>query len=1756
MFLAAPRLLGGALASLVIAHLLTQASAELILTEFMAANRGAVTALDGTTPDWIEIYNAGSTAIDLEGYTLTNDPSDLTQWRFPERVLAPREYLVVFASGEDRREPGAEWHADFKLPREAGYVALVHPDGKTVITEYHYPEQIEDVSYGLAQQGDTETLTLLEERVPCRFIVPDNTIASWQQQAFNDAAWQQATTGVGYERSSGYDSLIGSGADVENAMYDQSTSVYVRVPFQVPSLENLVGLTLRMKYDDGFIAYLNGTRVASALAPANPSWNASATGQHDDGDAVIFQNFSLNEHLGRLQLGRNVLAIQGLNANNTSSDLIIMPVLNALRQTEASIGEANYFQTSTPGLPNGMEQGLPTGPVTFSSPGKGFTGSLSLTFTAESPSAVIRYTTDGTLPSASSRAFAATPLSINQSTLVRARAFESGKAPGPVAEEAYIRLASNVRNFTSNLPVVVLDEFNRNESADNGKSFIFWAIFEPNGAGGRTRLLGDYSLGTRAGYKVRGSSSTGFAKKSWAIEAWNEANENKNIRPLGMPSESDWILSGRYTFDRALMRNPLIYELSNQVGRYAVRTRFVEVYLNTNGGDLNSSDYHGVYTLMEKISRDADRVDVERLPDGVSTEPGINGGYILKIDRADPGDSGFSGAGQTLRYVYPKEENVTVAQANWIRDYMNAFGDALNGPNASDPLLGYEKYIDVDAFIDHHLLNVLSLNADALRLSTYMFKPRHGKLQMGPIWDFDRSMESTDGRDDNPRTWQGGTNYFTFPWWNRLFADENFWQRYIDRYFELRKGPFSVANVHGIIDDFASTLNEAQARNFNRWPDVRPRFGSYQGEVDHLKDWLETRLEWMDGRFLTAPQANRAAGVVPAGTQIRLSSPSMSGNREIHYTLDGSDPRPRSSTVVLEGTTLLDEETNVRALIPGRDIGTSWRTSASFNDSSWLNGRNGVGYDDNTTYDSYIRVNLEGANQLKGVNTSVYLRLKFELTAEQAASFNFLSLQMRYDDGFAAYINGTQVAQANAPGSLIWNSSATSTNDDGAAVTFESFDAKLGLGSLREGTNLLAIHGLNSGNTSSDFLIQARLIGGEQEENETASGGVTYNGPITLTESAVLTARVYDPSGGNSPNSTRVPTGSGWSAPLTLRYLIDEEPAATANLAISELMIEPPDFGDGSVNNDDHEFIELLNIGPQPVSLAGAHVTGGITAQLPDVTIAPDQRVLLVRNIAAFQAVYGVAAAGRVIATFDGQLGNGGDDLQLVADDGGLIRSLVYDHTDAWPSEPFQKSGSLVAANPRAPSADLSEPSLWQSSVTPLGTPGTTASQAPLSVRINEVLSNSEPPQVDAIELRNVSAESIDISGWTLTDDLDFPRAFVIPNGTVLGPGGLAVFDETQLANFALSSSGDEAFLLATNAEGLFDGRIDSFRFGAAPVGGTYGLIRNSAGEESIALLAAATLGSENASPKVGPLVLTELLIQPAGEQHEFVEIANVGTGPVDLTNVRINGTGYTFESGSLDPGALAVLTTATNVDAFRETHAIPSHVLIAGPMPARLDNSGETLTIFLPDSNEPELEIPADQARYQTSEPWPLTHGDGRSLERLDLQAFASEPENWALSENTGGTPGFHPNLGSEPEPEPTADDWKTAYFDQAERNDPAIAGDLADPDKDMLPNIIEYALGLHPLEATADARLRSEEIIHNGVNHIRLRYQVRKDLPFHRVVLETSADMITWIEVDERALETETPDSLGEGLQEVSLLIQESDRIGYARLRVERLP
>ena len=272
----------------------------LILSEFMANNTRTVTDEDGAFSDWIEIYNGGKETVNLLNWSLTDSAKNLTQWRFPATNLPPGRFLLTFASGKNRRSPGSALHTNFRLADSGEFLALVAPDGLSIATQFNpsFPPQSPDVSYGLAAHGTLSTLVPLGAEA--RAWVPrDASLGStWLDPDFNDAGWIHGTTGVGYERSSGYASLLGLNLlssslpeglrlDANGDGINENNSVYVRIPFLLPASSTFNTLRLRMRHDDGFAAYLNGRRVAADNEPADLEWNARAASDYGDATDVM-----------------------------------------------------------------------------------------------------------------------------------------------------------------------------------------------------------------------------------------------------------------------------------------------------------------------------------------------------------------------------------------------------------------------------------------------------------------------------------------------------------------------------------------------------------------------------------------------------------------------------------------------------------------------------------------------------------------------------------------------------------------------------------------------------------------------------------------------------------------------------------------------------------------------------------------------------------------------------------------------------------------------------------------------------------------------------------------------------------------------------------------------------------------------------------------------------------------------------------------------------------------------------------------------------------------------------------------------------------------------------------------------------------------------------------------------------------------------------------------------------------------------------
>ena len=508
--------------------------------------------------------------------------------------------------------------------------------------------------------------------------------------------------------------------------------------------------------------------------------------------------------------------------------------------------------------------------VRFSPTAGTFVGSETITLSVQT-SADIHYTTDGSLPTAMSAIYRK-PVTLEKSTRLRAVAITSGaparsnssgaatdaQRQGPVATEIYLRVDRDTQSFTSHLPIIVIHTFESGPLDGYGVDYVPAALQVLEPTSGTSRIVGRAALDARIGIHVRGQSSRRFPKKQYAVELRADEDDTDRGRPLlGLPSHSNWVLSDPIAYDRSLIRNAVAFALSNRIGRYAPRTRFAEVFMVDDGGDVRAGTFLGFYTLIEKIERGPERVNVARLPESAANPPANSGGFILRIDKGLPD---FDAGGRWLQFVYPSPEEMKQParkpQLDSIRAFIEDFRQAVSAADFVHPSTGrhYSQFIDVDAWIDHHIINALIKNVDGLRFSAYFYKERNGRLAAGPIWDLDRTMGTPyDPRAVEPEEWKAAwsdaTDYFNDGWWRLLFRDPEFRTRYRTRFKTLLNGEFSPDNLDRIVDGFASQVGSAAERNFRRWPQFPPQDDSHGAEIALMKDFLRRRVAWLGTRL-------------------------------------------------------------------------------------------------------------------------------------------------------------------------------------------------------------------------------------------------------------------------------------------------------------------------------------------------------------------------------------------------------------------------------------------------------------------------------------------------------------------------------------------------------------------------------------------------------------------------------------------------------------------------------------------------------------------------------------------------------------------------------------------------------------------------------------------------------------------------------------------------------------------------------------------
>ncbi len=412
--------------------------------------------------------------------------------------------------------------------------------------------------------------------------------------------------------------------------------------------------------------------------------------------------------------------------------------------------------------------------------------------------------------------------------------------------------------FSSNLPLIFIETLETDEIYDEPRVPAHMGIVY-NGPGQVNSFSDSYNAyDGLISIEIRGASSQLFPKKGYGFETQNADGSNNNVSLLGMPSENDWIFHGPFA-DKSLLRNDLAYYMGRQTGRYAPRTRFCELIIN--------GDYRGVYLLTERIKRDANRVDIAKLkPEDISGDE-LTGGYILQIDRDDESteDDGWVSQYPDYKfyaYNYPDYDDIMPEQAEYIRNYMEAFEDAMDAADYQDT---YRDFVNVSSWVDYFLVTEIGKHIDAYKLSFYMHKKKAsngGKLHFGPLWDFNLGFGNFDfSCPADPEGWSylfGDYCSFWLPFWAKKMTDIPQVSHQINcRWDELRAGPFQTDSLLQYIDDRVEFIGAAQTRNFDRW-NILGQYvwpndyvgDTYEEELEFLKDWLTIRLEWMDANMI------------------------------------------------------------------------------------------------------------------------------------------------------------------------------------------------------------------------------------------------------------------------------------------------------------------------------------------------------------------------------------------------------------------------------------------------------------------------------------------------------------------------------------------------------------------------------------------------------------------------------------------------------------------------------------------------------------------------------------------------------------------------------------------------------------------------------------------------------------------------------------------------------------------------------------------
>lgn len=1636
---------------LLLSNPVVPARGDPVLSEFLADNTLGRKDEDGDYEDWIEVHNPDSETVQLGGWHLTDTVSDPTRWTFPEVEIAPGGFLVVVASGKDRRVAGRELHTSFRLAAGGEYLALIRPDG-TVASAFApaYPSQVANVSYGPA--AISGAVSLIGEEAGARLRVPPDGGwgTEWTQPEFEDGAWTPVTLGVGWDDAGGLTDLIRT--EIAGSVRGRASGVYLRVPFEVDHPSALEDLTLTLRFDDGFAAFLNGHPVGQRHVPAD--WPGGVVADQTADWSATGEPGVNGWYYGFYDLTSD---LDG--AYDPASDFENLHPQWTWDGAVWALGPGNPPWTMIGARswhPNGQSGG---GNVQW---------------------AIRRWICQTT---GSVRMFVAgAKENTGCGNGVTFRVLVNGR---PELEETIA--FNDAVGFATYLD---LDDLNPGDLID--------FILDPTGTDGDTA---DGCDGSTFAAQVVQEAFSGLTWNSAATRS-RSIDEARTPETLDLRGSRDRLRVGTNVLAVHLLNAAaddsdllLTVGVTGRVTRLDTRT--LRYFTRPTPGNANAEgiDTLGPVVISVEATPTLPRVG-EDLTVVARVQPTLRPvrevtlvyrvmyGAETPVPMADDGRHGDGAAGDGWWGArIPGTAAGAGQMVRWAVLAADDRGATLRSPPYPDPRRSpqYDGTVVADPSLAGSRLPVLhwfmanatAADTDAGARGSLFYDGEfydnilanlHGQSTRGfpkKSYDFDFNPGHTfRWRRDQPRvddfnlltTWADKTHFRT------VLAYETYAEAGAPAHFafpvrvQLNGRFHSVANfVENGDDNFLERLG---------WDPRGAFYKMYNGAEDTAGAEKKTRKE--EG---TQDLAELIRGFTVGTTSAReaflfdhLDVPEVVNSLAARAITGDTDCCHKNYYLYRD-----TQGSREWSLLP-------WDVDLSFG-RVWTCNDPCLAYFDQTIYTNtglYVGQN----NRILGtvLNTpatrQMYLRRVRTLmdTLTQAPGvpaaedrWRRRTLELR---DWIAPDAALDLAKWGTWGRRETITQAVARLHDEFLPGRRAFlfvnrvqakalpeaqppDSEIRFGPLEYRTAARQAaqeyFSLTNANAMAVDLSDWQVEGAVRFRFKPGTVLPPRSAAWVSPDRPAFRSRSASPRGGerrlvlgdyegelSSAGGTLVLRDARGRRVSEITFPGDPSPAQR-QLRLTEVHYHPGE----TLVPPDSEFLELLNLGPSVLDLDGIAFTRGIQFRFSDGAVRvlqPGERVVLVSDPVAFAARHGLGV--RVAGSYTGSLANEGERLRLEDAAGEPIFDAVY------PAAAFPASEgtgfALVLADPEAPVGDGMEPGRWRVGRIPGGTPGRAepASAPGVAVVVQEVLSRPGPSFPDAIELHNPGLAPADIGGWWLSDDRQRPQKFRIPPGTVIPAGGYVVFDEDdfnarpgEAGSFALSSRGDEVWLFSAGAAGL-TGDVDGVAFPAAAAGESFGRQTNSAGVVHFPAQRGVTLGGPNAGPRVGPVVFQEVYFAAARGEIPFLELRNATASEVALHHPddpfltwRIAGVDYAMPPAlSLPPGGLLLVVGGDPRD-FRIRHAIPSFVPVLGPWNGVLRPEGERLVLERPDTPEFDSEgrpvipwIPVDAVELRVGPPGPLAgvQDTGRSAERVASLAWGDDPANWRVSAGPP-TPGTH---------------------------------------------------------------------------------------------------------------------------------------------------